>query len=112
IALTPRRCFALFSPLRGGVRRGFVRQGCSERNISCVVQQGQSAKALRAVHSAFLLSHLTVSVGLVGAGAIGASLLGMLVEQREVLRTQFHLDVQIRAVASADKVCASVYAYG
>lgn len=51
-----------------------------------------------------LVTLQTVSVGLVGAGTIGASLLGMLVEQREVLRTQFHLDVQIRAVASADKV--------
>lgn len=46
----------------------------------------------------------TVSVGLVGVGAIGSSLLGLLVEQREVLRTQFHLDLQIRAVANADKV--------
>lgn len=46
----------------------------------------------------------TVSVGLVGAGAIGNSLLGMLVEQRAVLRTQFGLDLQIRAVANGDKV--------
>ncbi|CAB1120771.1 unnamed protein product [Ectocarpus sp. CCAP 1310/34] len=75
-----------------------IAQGCSERNISCVVEQRQSAKALRAVHAAFLLSHLTVSVGVVGTGTIGASLLGMLVEQREVLRTQFHLDLQIRAM--------------
>ncbi|CAM9631247.1 unnamed protein product, partial [Ectocarpus sp. 13 AM-2016] len=83
-----------------------IAQGCSERNISCVVEQRQSAKALRAVHAAFLLSHLTVSVGLVGTGTIGASLLDMLVEQREVLRTQFHLDLQIRAVANADKASA------
>ena len=33
-------------------------QGCSERNISCVVKQHQGAKALRAAHAAFLLSHL------------------------------------------------------
>lgn len=33
-------------------------QGCSERNISCVVEQREGAKALRAVHAAFLLSHL------------------------------------------------------
>lgn len=33
-------------------------QGCSERNISCVVEQHQGARALRAAHSAFLLSHL------------------------------------------------------
>ncbi len=45
-----------------------------------------------------------MSVGLVGTGTIGASLLGMLADQREVLRTQFHLDVQIRAVANAEKV--------
>eukprot|EP00752_Nemacystus_decipiens_P016060 g14356.t1 len=84
-----------------------IAQGCSERNISCVVEQRQSAKALRAVHAAFLLSHLAVSVGLVGTGTTGASLLGMLVDQTEVLRTQFHLDLQIRAVANADKMFLS-----
>ncbi|CAN0058261.1 unnamed protein product [Pylaiella littoralis] len=84
-----------------------IAQGCSEKNISCVVAQQQSAKALRAVHAAFLLSHLAVSVGIVGTGTIGASLLDMLVEQREVLRTQFHLDLQIRAVANADKMFLS-----
>eukprot|EP00903_Cladosiphon_okamuranus_P016316 g15048.t1 len=84
-----------------------IAQGCSERNISCVVEQRQSAKALRAAHAAFLLSHLTVSVGLVGAGTIGASLLAMLVDQTDVLRTQFHLDLQIRAVANADKMFLS-----
>ncbi|CAM9972779.1 unnamed protein product, partial [Laminaria digitata] len=81
-----------------------IAQGVSERNISCVVEQRQGAKALRAVHASFLLSQLTVSVGLVGAGVIGTSLMGMLVEQREVLRTQFHVDLQIRAVANAYKV--------
>ena len=33
-------------------------QGVSERNISCVVEQRQGAKALRAVHASFLLSQL------------------------------------------------------
>ena len=47
-------------------------------------------------------------MGLVGTGTIGASLLGMLADQREVLRTQFHLDVQIRAVANADKVSQAI----
>lgn len=84
-----------------------IAQGCSERNISCVVEQREGEKALRAVHAAFLLSHLTVSVGLVGVGMIGNSLLRMLVEQREVLRTQFGLDLQIRAVANGDKMLLS-----
>lgn len=48
-------------------------------------------------------------MGIVGTGTIGASLLDMLVEQREVLRTQFHLDLQIRAVANADKVCGTPF---
>lgn len=45
-----------------------------------------------------------MSVGLVGVGRSGRSLLGMLVDQREVLRKQFHLDLQIRAVANDEKV--------
>lgn len=33
-------------------------QGCSERNISCVVEQHNGSRALRTVHAAFLLSHM------------------------------------------------------
>lgn len=43
-------------------------------------------------------------MGLVGVGRSGRSLLGMLVDQRKVLRKQFHLDLQIRAVANDEKV--------
>ena len=76
-----------------------ISQGCSERNISAVVWQKDSTRALRAVHAAFRLSHTTVYVGLVGMNEIGDSLLKLLEGQRSRLRDAFEIDLQVRAVA-------------
>ncbi|CAM9469791.1 unnamed protein product [Discosporangium mesarthrocarpum] len=43
---------------RSGINVLAIAQGCTERNISCVVRQSDGARALRAVHAAFLLSHM------------------------------------------------------
>ena len=76
-----------------------ISQGCSERNISAVVWQKDSTRALRAVHAAFRLSHTTVYVGLVGMNEIGDSLLKLLEGQRSRLRDAFEIDLQVRAVS-------------
>lgn len=77
-----------------------IAQGSSERNISVVVDRSASKRALRAVHSAFFLSHQTISIGLIGPGLIGETLLRQLHEQAEVLRTRFNLDLRVRGIAS------------
>lgn len=74
-------------------------QSCRDFNHLAYTHRTYAALTSRCV-----LNSQTVSVGLVGVGMIGNSLLRMLVEQREVLRTQFGLDLQIRAVANGDKV--------
>src|SRR5688572_20310425 len=48
-----------------------IAQGASERNISVVVDQKDATRALRAVHSGFYLSPHTISIGLIGPGAVG-----------------------------------------
>jgi hypothetical protein len=53
----------------------------SLQNISCVVGAKDSARALRTVHAAFLLSHQTVSVGVVGCGSIGGAFLDIVQTQ-------------------------------
>ncbi len=78
-----------------------ISQGCSERNISAVVWQKDSTRALNAVHAAFRLSHTTVYVGLVGMNEIGDSLLKLLESQRSRLRDAFEIDLQVRAVANS-----------
>lgn len=76
-----------------------ISQGCSERNISAVVSQSQSTRALRALHAAFRLSHTTVRVGIVGINDVGESLLQLLEVQRPILRETFDIDLQVCSVA-------------
>lgn len=75
-----------------------ISQGSSERNISAVVFQSESTRALRAVHAAFRLSHTTVRVGIVGMNEIGVSLLKLLEKQRNKLRGSFEIELQVSAV--------------
>ena len=75
-----------------------IAQGCSERNISAVVQTNESIRALRAVHAAFRLSHTTVRIAIVGLNELGESLLRLVDTQREALRSSFEMDIQVCAV--------------
>lgn len=56
-------------------------QGSSEYNITLLLDQVDSERALRAVHSRFYLSDVPIGVGIVGPGLIGATLLDQLKEQ-------------------------------
>jgi len=58
-----------------------IAQGCSEYNITVVVDQDDSIRALKAVHSRFYLSKTPLAVGLVGPGLIGKTLLDQFKDQ-------------------------------
>lgn len=58
-----------------------IAQGCSEYNITVVVDGNDSVKALRAVHSRFYLSRTPLAVALIGPGLIGATLLQQIKDQ-------------------------------
>ena len=75
-----------------------IAQGSSERNISAVVWSSDSTRALRAVHAAFNLSHMTARVGLIGMSErdeVGVSLLRLLESERDALKSNFDLDIQV-----------------
>lgn len=61
-----------------------IAQGCSEYNITVLIDQRDSIKALRAVHGRFYLATLPLALGIVGPGAIGATLLEQLRQQLQV----------------------------
>jgi aspartokinase/homoserine dehydrogenase 1 len=84
-----------------GVNVRAVAQGSSERNITAVIDAKDSTRALRAVHARFLLSDLTLAVGVVGPGLIGRALVQQLQEQRDELRKRFGVDLQVRAVTDS-----------
>lgn len=84
---------------RAGINIRAIAQGSSERNISAVVDSDQATKALRAAHSGFYLSAKTISIGLIGPGTVGASLLRQIDKQSQRLHDQFNLDLRVRAIA-------------
>lgn len=81
-----------------------ISQGCNERNISAVVSSKDATKALRAVHSAFWLSSLDISVGIIGTGRVGSALIQTLLEQNEILSKRFDLKINILGVANSQKM--------
>ena len=91
------RFFGTLGRARINVRA--IAQGSSERNISAVVDAVDAVRALRAAHSGFYLSAKTISVGLIGPGTVGGTLLDQLHQQTARLRGDFNLDLRVRAIA-------------
>jgi aspartokinase/homoserine dehydrogenase 1 len=102
MAGTPGVAARLFGALaRTGVNIRAIAQGASERNISVAIASADAARALRSVHAAFWLSPQTVSIGLIGPGNVGASLLQMIETARPRLLEDIQLDLRLRAVATS-----------
>ncbi|WP_235603216.1 bifunctional aspartate kinase/homoserine dehydrogenase I [Piscirickettsia litoralis] len=81
-----------------------IAQGAAERNISLVVRRHEVQKAMRAIHSGLYLSHKTISVGLIGPGRIGATLLAQLKKQHDVLKQEHGLALRLRGVANSKQM--------
>lgn len=100
MAGTPGVAARFFGTLgRAGINIRAIAQGSSERNISVVVDSDEATRALRAAHSGFYLSAKTLSIGLIGPGTVGKTLLRQLAKQAARLEKDFNLDLRIRAIA-------------
>jgi len=94
-----------FSSLgRASVNVIAIAQGSSETNISAVIKGSDSKKALRALHARFFLSKQALSVGLIGPGNIGSTLLEQIESESQRLREQFGVDIHIRGIANSKKM--------
>jgi aspartokinase/homoserine dehydrogenase 1 len=89
---------------QAGINIRAIAQGASQRNISVVIDERETSKALRAVHAAFYLSPHTLSIGLIGPGTIGSQLLAQLASQSERLRRDFNLDLRVRGIATSRRM--------
>ncbi len=95
----------LFQSLaRARINVRMISQGSSERNISVVLDSTDMTKGLRSVHSAFYLSHLTLSVGIVGVGLIGGALIEQIAKQQQWLRDSLNIDLKISALSNSKKM--------
>ena len=108
MAGTPGIAAAVFGALAAaGVNVRAIAQGSSERNISAVIDERESTRALRSVHARFYLSPHTVSIGLIGPGTVGAVLLEQIESQRERLLRDFHLDLRVRGILTSSRMLLS-----
>jgi aspartokinase/homoserine dehydrogenase 1 len=85
---------------KAGINIRAIAQGSSERNISVVVDGAQAGRALRAVHAGLYLSRQTLSIGVIGAGVVGATLLDQLAARADALRAEHNVDLRVRAIAT------------
>ncbi|MCH8908352.1 MAG: bifunctional aspartate kinase/homoserine dehydrogenase I [Candidatus Heimdallarchaeota archaeon] len=100
--LKPGIASIFFSALsRSRINVRMISQGSSERNISVVLDENDLTRGLNAVHSAFYLSSLTISVGIIGKGLVGSALLDQIVSQQEDLANSFNIDLRINAIADS-----------
>jgi len=89
---------------KAGISVNAIAQGSSERNISAVISQAEATRALRAAHAGFYLSAETVSVGLIGPGNVGGTLLDQIGAQANHLLTAFNLDYRVRGIATSSRM--------
>lgn len=84
-----------------------IAQGSSERNISVVIERKDISKALQAAHSGFYLSDRVISVGLIGPGGIGATLLDQINGAREKIKERYSVDIQVRGIMNSNTMLLS-----
>jgi aspartokinase/homoserine dehydrogenase 1 len=97
----------LFDSLgRNNININAIAQGASERNISCVIDAAQQARALNAIHQAFFETRKRLALAVVGVGNIGSALLEQLRQQRHYLLSR-GFDVRVVALANSRRFVMS-----
>ena len=85
---------------RHNVNISAIAQGASERNISCVIDVAQQARALNIIHQAFFEVRKRLALVVIGVGNIGGTLLRQMHEQRAYLLGR-GFDVTVVGVANS-----------
>ena len=88
-----------------GINIRAIAQGGTERNISIVVSEKDTRKALNVLHEGFFLSkYRKIHLFNVGVGTVGGNLLNQLKEQAEYLKEEYSIDVQVVGLANSKKM--------
>ncbi|KZV50899.1 bifunctional aspartokinase/homoserine dehydrogenase 1, chloroplastic-like, partial [Dorcoceras hygrometricum] len=108
MASTPGVSATLFNALaKANINVRAIAQGCSEYNITVVLKREDCTKALRAVHSRFYLSRTTISMGIIGPGLIGGTLLDQLRDQAAILKEKFNIDLRVMGIMGSTTMLLS-----
>jgi bifunctional aspartokinase / homoserine dehydrogenase 1 len=103
---TPNISGTLFSALgKNGVNVRAIAQGSSENNISIVISQSDTRKALNVIHEAFFLSGTKVlHIFLIGTGFVGGTLLAQLQMQAKYLLENHSVEIRVAGIANRRKM--------
>nr|PNR54044.1 hypothetical protein PHYPA_007720 [Physcomitrium patens] len=108
MASTPDVSANLFDALsKASINVRAFAQGCSEYNITVVVDQNDAVRALKAVHSRFYHNETSIAVGLVGPGSIGKALLNQFKEQVAILKEDNKVDFRVMGIQNRTKMYLS-----
>lgn len=102
---TPGIAGKLFGTLgRNGISVIACAQGASETNISFVVESRLLRKSLNVIHDSFFLSEYQVlNLFICGVGTVGGSLLQQIAHQRDKLKRERNLLLNVVGIASSKK---------
>ncbi len=102
---TPGIAGKLFGTLgRNGISVIACAQGASETNISFVVESKLLRKSLNVIHDSFFLSEYQVlNLFICGVGTVGGSLIDQIASQRDKLKKERNLLLNVVGIASSKK---------
>jgi aspartokinase/homoserine dehydrogenase 1 len=90
---------------KSGINIHAIAQGSSELNISAVIREEDTSKALNVLHEAFFLSDRKVlNLFLAGTGLIGSTLLTMIGRQKDQLSTENAIEINIVGLSNSRKM--------
>ena len=89
---------------RNGISVIALAQGAGETNISCVIARSDLRKSLNVVHDSFFLSpYQELNLFVVGTGTVGSNLLEQIRQQRQTLKEQNKLRINVVGIANGRK---------
>ena len=72
-------------------------------NTLCLLVKGEEecVKALKVIHGELFERPKRIHLAIIGHGTVGGALIGQIIQQRELLREQKHIDLRIFAIANS-----------
>ena len=100
----------MFSSLgQNNVNIRAIAQGSSERNISIIINQNDTKKAMNTLHEAFFEKYIkTLNLFIVGVGNVGSKLIEQIQKQKKYLENYLRLRIKIVAIANSKKTLVEV----
>lgn len=98
VGISGKLCSAL---AKANINIRAISQGSSERNISLLINNTDVNKAMQAIHAGFYLSRKTLSIGLIGPGIVGQSLLAQLAETISELSHSCEINFYVRGIMNS-----------